>query len=79
MVDGIVPDLMHDILEGTLQLHIKWLLRYLIHEKFLSLGTLNKRIVSFGYGQVDSLNKPTPISQDTMASSTNTIKQSCKL
>lgn len=70
VVDGIVPDIMHDILEGTLQLHIKWLLSYLIlDKKMFSLDTLNGRMQSFNYGSVDSSNKPTPISN---------VKQSCK-
>lgn len=36
VVDGIVPDIMHDILEGTLQLHIKWLLHsHILEEKII--------------------------------------------
>ena len=81
VVDGIVPDIMHDILEGTLQLHLKWLLAYLvIEEKIISLNTLNSRIQSFNYGPADSSNKPTPISLDTLSSTTrNNVKQSCEL
>ena len=35
VVDGIIPDIMHDILEGTLQLHIKWLLRRFLQAKVI--------------------------------------------
>lgn len=80
VVDGIVPDLMHDILEGTLQLNMKWLLKHLIlDEKMFSLDALNGRMQSFDYGMADSSNKPTPISYDTLSSTTrNNVKQSCK-
>ena len=51
VVDGLVPDVMHDLLEGTAQLSLKCLLRYLISDqKYLSL---NERILSFKYGHAD--------------------------
>lgn len=79
VVDGIIPDIMHDILEGTLQLHIKWLLRHFIYKnKLFSLETLNSRMKSFNFGQSDSSNKPTSITQDTLTSLSNSVKQSCK-
>lgn len=77
VVDGIVPDVMHDILEGTLQLHIKWLLKHFINTGRISLATFNSRLKSFHYGPSDISNKPTPIAAETLFSSTNTIKQSC--
>ena len=79
VVDGMIPDIMHDVLEGTLQLHIKHLLKYLILEqKLFSLNSLNERIQSFLYGPADTCNKPTIISNDTLTSSGNSVKQSCK-
>lgn len=79
VVDGLIPDVMHVILEGTLQLHLKWLLRYLIRgEELFSLETLNHRIQSFKYGQADSKNKPTIISHETLSSSSNSVIQLCK-
>ena len=78
VVDGTPPDIMHDILEGTLQLHIRHLLKYLIlQEKLFSLNTLNERIQSFLYGPADTCNKPTTISDDIIISSGNCLKQSC--
>lgn len=76
VVDGIVPDIMHDIL----QLHLKWLLSsQILEEKMYSLRTLNDRIQSFSYGPVDSPNRPTTISHDTLsATKRNNVKQSCK-
>ena len=75
----MVPDIMHDILEGTLQLHIKYLLKHLIlEENLFSLNKLNERIQSFLYGTADTCNKPTIISNETFMSSGNCLKQSCK-
>ena len=31
VIDGLVPDVMHDILEGSLQYEVKELLKYCIH------------------------------------------------
>ena len=42
IVDGLVPDVMHDILEGSLQYEVKELLKYFIHtEKYFTLDELN--------------------------------------
>jgi len=68
-----------DILEGSLQLHIKWLLKALIvDDKVFCFHTVNERIKSFCFGS-DSTNKPTAIRLDTITSSGNTMKQSCKI
>ena len=41
VVDGMIPDIMHDVLEGSLQLHIKWLLKHcIIHMKYFSINIL---------------------------------------
>lgn len=79
VVDGLVPDIMHDILEGGLQLHIKWLLRHFIQDdKYFSLATLNTRIECFCYGSSDSQNKPSPLNAETISSAKSSVKQSCK-
>ena len=74
------PDIMHDILEGVLQLHLKWLLKYLIEEeRMFTLDTLSGRLLSFYYEQSDTQNRPTIISHQTLSSPSNTVKQSCKV
>jgi len=79
VVNGVIPDIMHDILEGAIQLHIKCLLQHLIvDEKMFTLSTLNNRILSFQYGPADNKNKPSIISHDTLISSGTTVRQSCK-
>ena len=47
MVDGLSPDIMHDVLEGThtLELPLKQFLLYLTEEKMLfTIDTFNERI-----------------------------------
>ena len=52
---------MHDILEGTLPLTLKELLKYCIQEKqYFTLAQLNSAICAFKYGP-DKANKPCPI------------------
>lgn len=61
VITGMPPDIMHDTLEGMLQVTTLQLLRQMIHEqKRFRLHTLNSRIVSFPYGP-DSRNKPVPL------------------
>ena len=67
VVEGMVPDIMHDILEGTAQVTLKCLLRHLTeNQNFLSFQKLNSRINSFNYGPMDLPNRPSEISKDTL-------------
>ena len=77
VVDGLVPDIMHDILEGTMQVTLKCLLYYLIEENHMfTLTNLNERISSFDYGHADVQNRPSEISRSTFNSSSDALKQS---
>ncbi len=65
---GLVPDIMHDILEGSLELCMRHLLIYLIREeKQFSLDVLNARIASFNYGPSEVKNKPTAVALASVA------------
>ena len=75
VTEGLIPDVMHDILEGVLPLEIKELIKHYIDKKVLSLGQLNKAIESFKYGGLDLSNKPTPISPATLAARDHLLKQ----
>ena len=77
IVDGLCPDIMHDVLEGALPYEVKLLIRYCIQEGYFSLQVLNSRLRSFAYGQ-DTRDKPAQISAATMCSSDNKLKQSGK-
>ena len=44
VTDGLVMDIMHDVLEGILQYEVKELIKYLVSEKICSLDYINRRI-----------------------------------
>ena len=72
----MAPDIMHDILEGVLQLSMAMLLKeFISNRKLFSLKTLNSRVTSFPYGP-DAKNKPTPIKESAFTSDDNFMKQS---
>lgn len=76
VTDGMVPDIMHDILEGTAQITLKCLLKHLVQDqKWFSFETLNSRIDSFNYGPMDLPNKPSEISKATFKNC-DSLKQS---
>ena len=75
-VNGLVPDVMHDILEGSLSLLAKLLLvHYIQEERLFSLADLNSRIASFKYGS-SMKNKPSPISVSSFSSNDAKLRQS---
>jgi hypothetical protein len=85
VVDGLVPDVLHGVLEGVLQYGVKLLLRHLIlHEKSFTLDQLNHCIQSFDYGYHMSKNKPSPIATSRLRSTegnllgqSDTVKTQC--
>lgn len=79
VTDGLVPDVMHDVLEGVVPFGTKELLKHLIHTKVLTLSELNNALDSFPYGKSDLPNKHSPISAKTLASSDHALKQSGKI
>lgn len=76
VTEGLVPDVMHDVLEGALELEVKQLLKLYTSQKLVSLSTLNSAIESFAYSGTDVTNKQTPISPKTLANQDNLLKQS---
>ena len=59
---GIPVDVMHDVLEGVLQLEISCLLNVLVGDlRLFTLDTLNKWISNFAYGR-DVSDPPKPLS-----------------
>ncbi|CAB4007939.1 uncharacterized protein LOC110246895 [Paramuricea clavata] len=62
VVDGLPSDIMHDILEGVLPLHIKLMLRkFIMEEKFFTLDQFNKQLPNFPFGVCDIKNRPSLI------------------
>ena len=76
---GLPPDIMHDILEGSLQCKVKELLNSLVNEKsYFSLAILNQKIERFPYMQTDKDNKPATITAANLTTGDHTLKQKGK-
>ena len=75
MTEGLPMDIMHDILEGSLQYEVKELLKYLTSSRLISLDQVNVAIQSFPYGSTDITDKPSPIPPTTLDSEDNRLKQ----
>lgn len=74
---ALVPDIMHDILEGALQYEAKLVLNKFINvDRYLTIDELNSLIECFEFGQGKS--RPTPIEGKTLSSSDNALKQNGK-
>lgn len=76
----LVPDVMHDVLEGVLQYEMKLLLQHLIFEKsYFRVRTLEKLIESYELGFMEVSNRPTPIDSNILRSKDNSLKQNGKI
>ena len=75
-VDSLLPDVMHDVLEGVLPYEMKILLQKFIQDdRYFQLDDLNYKIENFEFGYTETTNRPTPISHNTLTSSDNSLKQ----
>ena len=73
---GLLPDIMHDILEGALAYESKLMLeRCIRQEKYFQLADLNHMITNFQFGYTEVRNRPTIISNATISGDDNTLKQ----
>ena len=71
----LLPDVMHDILEGALQYEFKLLIQYCIREQhYFSLTDLNTRLVGAELGYMES-DRPAPIERQNLFDDTNSLKQ----
>ena len=80
VVTGMAPDIMHDILEGVLQVNVMMLLKeFIINRSLFRIQTLNSRITSFCYGP-NAASRPVPLKETAFSSASETcMKQSGKL
>lgn len=73
---ALIPDVMHDVLEGVLQYEAKVLLRHLIFaEGCFTLDQLNSRISKIELGYMESSNRPSEISASTLQSQDHLLTQ----
>lgn len=75
--DGsLIPDIMHDLLEGVLQYEVKLMLQYMINlENYFTLETLNSKLQNLELSNAESKDRPTAISSKTINSDGNSLKQ----
>jgi hypothetical protein len=71
----LVPDVMHDILEGVLQYECKYLLVQLVSEKLITLEALNSRLMNLDVGYMDKTNQPSPITPAALTENSRNLKQ----
>lgn len=62
VVDGLPPDIMHDLLEGVVPFELALVLRHLLSNGVLTLDELNFVIDNWEYGPLDKVNKPVALS-----------------
>ena len=74
---SLVPDVMHDLLEGMLQYETKLMLKQFInHDHYFTLSQLNQKIEAFELGFSEVKSRPSIISQITLQEGDNHLKQS---
>ena len=77
---ALVPDVMHDVLEGVLQYEAKLLLNHCIFEEgYFRADTLEQLMASFELGFMEAANRPTPINSKTLRQKDNSLKQNGKV
>ena len=74
----LVPDIMHDVLEGCLAYEMKEIINYAVSGVIFSLNDLNDSVSLSPYFGVDARNKPSPIATNIMLTSDHGLKQSRK-
>ena len=76
---ALLPDIMHDVLEGGLQYEAKLMLnRFVYEDKYFTVEDLNYKIENFEFGYTDAKNRPTPITSVTLRNEDNSLKQNGK-
>ena len=73
---ALIPDIMHDILEGALQYEVKLMLQVMIRaENYFTLDMFNSWLENIDFGYMEIKNKPTSLSLQTLSSDGNSLKQ----
>lgn len=73
---ALVPDVMHDVLEGVLQYEAKLLLQHCVFvERYFTVDTLQHLIESFELGFMETANRPTPITGKILRRADNSLRQ----
>lgn len=79
IIDGMVPDIMHDINEGTAPFALKHMFELLINEKMLTEKQINGKINNFDYGELNRNNIPSNIGLKKRSLGQNAMQMLCLL
>ena len=74
-VETLLPDVMHDLLEGTLQFEAKLILRHVITERYTSYPKFARLLAGLELGYMEADNRPSEIASSTISSSEKTLGQ----
>ena len=74
-VDILLPDVMHDLLEGTLQYETKLILQHVIRQKFISYALFTKTLDGLELGYMEADNKPSEMALASINSSDQSLGQ----
>jgi hypothetical protein len=70
VIGGLVPDIMHDILEGVLPLTLAKFILHCIEKRYFTLKELNYLIKNFDYGHSEVVDKPSLIKMEHLQNET---------
>lgn len=79
MISSMVPDIMHDILEGTAPFVLKHLFEYFINEKIFTEKQINDKIQYFDYGRKKNKQIPSIIGLQKRSLGQNATQMLCLL
>lgn len=78
VAEGLLPDVMHDVLEGSLPLEVKEMLKVFITTKVINLSNIQTAMTTFPYSGNDLKNKPILLAAKTLANNDHSLKQTGK-
>lgn len=69
---GLLPDVMHDVLEGALVYEAKLIMQHCIDKQYLSFTTLSRTLESMELGYMEVGNRPSHFTLDVLRSTNKT-------
>ena len=72
---GLLPDIMHDILEGVLPYEAKLVLQHCIDADYFSFATLSNNLESMELGYMEIANSPSRFTIDVLQSTSKALGQ----
>lgn len=74
----MVPDVMHDVLEGIGPYEMKEMFKVMIQKKYFTIYDLNDAIENFPYGATEITSKPSAIPVNVLSSNDRKVNQEGK-